>query len=319
MWFYVTAVLVVGLCWFGNDVIGDPELFYRVYCNSSNHYYTTSVRDKHNLLFGNNSCWSSEGNVGYIYSTNIDGTTGLYHFYDSGTDNDFYTTSYANGAGFEEDLGIVGYIGTSSTSISSDDCFETKALLRYYNDVIQNHYYTLDSSTLPNNDYTLEGTEGYVCLNIGGYWWEGEYSCVLNGTHLFTIEDSSDLTNFINKCGNNYCWTGFTKYYSTDNKWYWLKNGSPYNSSNGNDEKLFEILTGFNVNSSRSLAGESYESCVVYNGGSSSFEFADCNNLTLNYKFICDDTYTDEYADARRRFVTLPYKANWFNAQKFCV
>ena len=155
---------------------------------------------------------------------------------------------------------------------------------------------------------------GY-CYNVegNGDWWNGEYRCLRNGgTHLASIYDSVDLADFKSKCGSgNNCWIGLNNYYNSDSEWFWLSYG--FHDDTGLEILSFYQLTGLNVSESDN------NNCVFYNGVSETFEFCDCGDKSLNYYFICDDNYDDDYTDARRRYVTLPYKTNWFNAQKFCM
>lgn len=152
---------------------------------------------------------------------------------------------------------------------------------------------------------------------FSGDWWSGEYECLNNqGTHLATIYDSNDLTDFISECGtNNNCWIGFNNYYESDSSWYWLSHG--VSDDTGLEIESFHELTGVNVSDIDSTIRKW---CIVYNGVSLSFEVADCSDQSLNYSFICDDRYDiTNGRDEREKYVIIPYKTNWFNGEKFCV
>ena len=120
-----------------------------------------------------------------------------------------------------------------------------------------------------------------------------------------------DLNYFKFSCKNSTCWTGYNNYYSEDNEWFWLS----YGQVNEDADLIFNNISGINASLSENENG-----CVVYDSTIEMFSIVDCDDESLDYQFICDSNQSfDQVGNASSRYVTLPMKMNWFDAQSFCM
>ena len=175
--------------------------------------------------------------------------------------------------------------------------------------------------------YTLQsvfrsavGDYEYIDGSSAGQWWDGEIACLRSTKfHLATVKSADDLADFTSECANigsdATCWIGYNNYYSDgDNEWFWLSDGgSSADESSliyGLNETFFTI-TGLNVNDSN---GDTNVSCIYYDNGNDNFMFDSCINSAQGHYFICDSQ-----SSGSKRFVSLPMKMNWFDAQSFCM
>lgn len=120
------------------------------------HFYTINSTE----LNASGSSYNFEKGEGYLYASQVSGSTPLYRYYRGSDKDHFYTANFAelgNGADGYAYEGIAGYL--FATQISG-----TRPLYRYYSGTDSDHFYTTNFNELGSggNGYTYEGVVGYV-------------------------------------------------------------------------------------------------------------------------------------------------------------
>lgn len=101
--------------------------------------------------------WIFEGNEGFVYTTEQNGTVPLYEFYNQEISQHFYTTNKtAEGSNDLKLQGVVGYV-------YSEQITNTVPLYRYFNGSNGAHFYTVDFGELGG------GKKGFIYEEIECY------------------------------------------------------------------------------------------------------------------------------------------------------
>lgn len=139
---------------------GNLTPLFRLYNPTKNvHFYTVNAAERDSAVA---SGYRSEGQVGQLYSSGVNGTVALHRLHNAKKGVYLYTTSQgesdsAQKLGYTYE-GVVGYISVSNDGSSA-------ALYRLYNPKTGGHFYTSSSS---EKDYAVahgfrsEGTVGYL-------------------------------------------------------------------------------------------------------------------------------------------------------------
>jgi hypothetical protein len=96
----------------------DAVPLYRLVDANGGHFYTTSTKEKNSVM--TNLGFTLEGNIGYVFSTEVTGSVPLYRYYNSGVNMHFYTIHPENESlsGWTAE-GVIGYAFDPN---GSDDC-----------------------------------------------------------------------------------------------------------------------------------------------------------------------------------------------------
>ena len=96
----------------------DAVPLYRLYKQAGGHFYTTSTAEKNSVI--QNLGFALEGNIGFIFSSQVDGTVALHRYYHASLAKHFYTLHPENESlGGWTDEGVIGYAFDSN---GSADC-----------------------------------------------------------------------------------------------------------------------------------------------------------------------------------------------------
>jgi len=135
----------------------NTKRFLRYYDpTNADHFYTLGSTE----INGGANGYRFEGGAGYMYTSQVSGTTPLYRYYNGPQHDHFYTANYGElGAGADGYTyeGVAGYL--FSTQVAG-----TRPLYRYYNAAKADHFYTANYGEIGAgaNGYTYEGVAGYV-------------------------------------------------------------------------------------------------------------------------------------------------------------
>ena len=172
-------------------VHGQTCLLFHYHCrNLSSHFYScnpSAVPD---------SCYELQGHVGEIWTSQIEGTTPLYHYYNDTTSDHLYTISTTT-KHLEMYIydGIAGYIARTSTSPDVNFCSRAQISqqlqplyqLRMLGYATRNHLDTSnfnEITSVETNNYFFEEILGYTCnCKFSGFVFCFSLTC-LGGHHL---------------------------------------------------------------------------------------------------------------------------------------
>lgn len=155
--------------------------FIRMYNPVINDHFYTSSLDEANTAQSNHG-YRIEGTLGYVESSQVNGTKGIIRMWNPRASKHFYTTSsgeasIAQSAGFILE-GTVGYIQTDVAPSTGDQAIppppseissKSKYLYRMYNSSVRKHFYTIDKTEmtgLQNRGYRLEGNLGNLYTSL---------------------------------------------------------------------------------------------------------------------------------------------------------